>query len=165
MFDRVRTPALDRRRFDRVRWAGVVCVAMVVVAWAFATRGHADAPPGRYSFLGTEIVLDTKTALTWQWATAPGANTWEQAGQYCQSLNLSGSGWRLPSMKELQTIVDIARNSPAIDLTVFPGTMSGQYWTSSPSAGASTEAWMVDFQSGAANTTGRGGSNWVRCVR
>ncbi len=140
---------------------------MVAAVVVLAKLGHADAPAGRYAFPSAGVVVDTETGLTWQHATAPAASDWAQAGSYCQSLALdaTGSGWRLPSMKELQTIVDISRQIPAADPTAFPEAMSAQYWTSSPVAGLPSEAWVVDFRNGAARTIGQDTLNWIRCVR
>jgi hypothetical protein len=75
---------------------------------------------------------------------------------YCtnNTAALPGSGWRLPSVKELQTLVDDSV-FPAIptnlDQTIFQ-TSAQQYWTSTPFAGAAAsapEAWLVSFGSGA----------------
>ena len=66
----------------------------------------AAAPAGQY-VVSTETVRDTKTTLTWQKvASAPMA--WSAALAYCSALNLGGmaTGWRLPNIKELGTIVD-----------------------------------------------------------
>ena len=34
--------------------------------------------------------------------------------------------WRLPSVKELETLIDGSRTSPAIDLTAFPNALPGE---------------------------------------
>jgi len=56
--------------------------------------------------------------------------------------------WRLPSRNELYAIVEDRCQLPAINGTVFPGAPVGGHWSSSPYAGGTDEAWIVDFDSG-----------------
>ncbi len=141
---------------------------------------RADAPPGRYS-IGGGTVLDTKTGLRWQPAFAPGPYTWTAALAYCKALSLGGysSGWRLPSMKELRTLVDESTYNPAIDATAFPGIAATDspvrpgtfFWTSTPVATFPITAWYVNFYDGSPghgiiNAKGVAGNSYaVRCVR
>jgi Protein of unknown function (DUF1566) len=138
---------------------------LALAVWLLARHGHAGAPLGRYTFFDAGLVLDSKTGLLWQRTTSPDGYSFDQAGAYCRSLTLDGTGWRLPSVKELHTIVDIAREIPAADPTAFPDAMSLQYWTSSPLVGDRTAAWVIDFRSGAAKTTSADEANQARCVR
>jgi hypothetical protein len=143
------------------RFLAVVALATV----AFATRSaDANAPAGRYTTSGG-TVYDTKTKLTWQQAVAPGTYTWAGAKTYCAGLNLVGTGWRLPTIKELQTIVDDSQANPAIDQTAFPSTPADWFWSSSPLAGSSSVAWGVYFNSGDTDYGDVSYTNYVRCVR
>jgi hypothetical protein len=65
-------------------------------------------------------VTDPATGLIWQ--QAPSATTMpaSAAPSYCATLDLGGHSWRLPSIKELATLVDEDRVSPAIDVSAFP---------------------------------------------
>ena len=58
--------------------------------------------------------------------------------------------WRLPTVKELQTLVNygVASPGPTIDTTWFPNTQGSYYWSSSPYVGYSGLAWGVDFYGG-----------------
>jgi hypothetical protein len=66
-------------------------------------------------------ITDRATGLMWQQADDGTARDWEEALEYAENLELaSHDDWRLPSTKELQSIVDYTRapattNSPAID--------------------------------------------------
>ena len=85
---------------------------------------------------------------------------------YCSST--LGPSWRLPSLTELQTIVDETKGDPTtppIDGAAFPGTPLGYFWTSSPQAGDSTYAWYVAFIHGHADVDLTMNRNYVRCVR
>jgi formylglycine-generating enzyme required for sulfatase activity len=142
------------------RFLGAVAVVSVVLS----TSAEANAPAGRYTMTGG-TVFDTKTKLTWQ-QTAPAATyAWAPAKTYCQTLSLAGTGWRLPTRKELQTIVDYSQSNPSIDPTAFPATPVENFWSSSPVAGSPTNAWVVYFDSGATNNVDMTVAFDVRCVR
>jgi hypothetical protein len=47
------------------------------------------------------------------------------------------TNWRLPTVKELQTLVDMDFFNPTIDKKFFPNTLSSGYWTSQPSTDVS----------------------------
>jgi len=142
------------------RFFAVVALATV----AFTRSADANAPAGRYTTTGG-TVYDTKTKLTWQQAVAPGTYTWAGAKTYCSGLNLGDTGWRLPTVKELQTIVDDSQKNPSIDTTAFPSTPADAFWSSSPFAGSSS-VWQVKFDIG--DTYGTqyiDDLDHVRCVR
>ncbi|MDD5030948.1 MAG: DUF1566 domain-containing protein, partial [Rhodoferax sp.] len=80
--------------------------------------------------------------------------------------------WRLPSVDELQSLVDysVAANGPTIDTTWFPNTPASRgYWTASPYVsyawGVSFGAWGVGFYDGYVNSYGRSYTGQVRLVR
>ena len=66
-------------------------------------------------------------------------------------LNQSGfagyTDWRLPNVKELQSIVDYGQESPAIDAVAFPNTAASAYWTASTVLNQAYQ-WLVDFLDG-----------------
>ena len=112
-----------------------------------------------------EVVTDSLTGLMWQrtWATA---KTWQQALDYCDTLTYGGhEDWRLPNPFELQSIVDDGRYGPSIDTTVFPGTPSDGFWSSSSYAGNATNAWSVYFNDGYVDGDAKTNAGGVRCVR
>ena len=102
---------------------------------------------------GDGTISDTSTGLMWQKSTAPGAYLWEQALNYCESLTLAGhSDWRLPTWKELQSIVDYSSYTPTINTTFFPDTVASQYASSTTRADNLSHAWYVDFTIGFVNS-------------
>jgi Protein of unknown function (DUF1566) len=131
-----------------------------------ASDARANAPPGRYS-IANGTVTDTATKLVWQQAVDPGTYTWAQAKSYCAGLSLAGGGWRVPSVKELMTLVDfsVASPGPTIDTTAFPNTPAYYFWSSSPLAGQPSYAYIVDFSIGYTGNHFVTYSNRVRCVR
>lgn len=124
----------------------------------------ATAPTGRYT-TSTGTVYDTKTGLTWQQPISTQLVNNANAPTYCASL---GSGWRVPTLKELVTIVDytVAPPGPMVDNTAFPQTPTDQEYLSM-TAFATSGSWVIDFGSATIcdNCGSNGNSFYVRCVR
>ena len=51
------------------------------------------------------ICTDPVTGFEWQQTPTGGEMTWDNAIAHCQSLNLGGTGWRLPNISELRSLV------------------------------------------------------------
>jgi len=103
------------------------------------------------------FVIDHKTCL--EWSDVAGQMSLCEADEYADSL---GDGWRLPTIEELETLIDRSKANPA---SPFPGMTSECFWSSSSYAGDSYYAWYVDFYNGSVNSYDKTGSNYVRCVR
>ena len=101
--------------FSRSRHAVLVVlsIAAALSAWP-SSPAFAEAPGGRY-VVEEGTVTDTRTRLTWQRSPDLTPRGWTLAAPYCSDLDLNGKGWRLPSVKELLTLVDESRWGPAID--------------------------------------------------
>ena len=122
-----------------------------------------DAGP-RYSVAGDGTAYDSKTMLRWKQNLEPMSYTWTAAQGRCQQL--AGGSWRVPSMKELMTIVDVRQKTPpVIDAVAFPGTAPDFFWTSSQFASNSSLTWTVTFLDGSANIDGAANMYAVRCVQ
>ncbi|MGA7741315.1 MAG: DUF1566 domain-containing protein [Polyangia bacterium] len=128
-------------------------------------------PAQRYTQVATGEVQDVETGLIWVQASSSATMAFDAAQTYCSTLNLNGHTWRVPSIKELSTLVDevppISKVSPAIDTTTFPDTSSsGPYWSSSLFGGQAATAhdpWVINYMDGFTeyNQT----AALVRCVR
>jgi len=103
------------------------------------------------------IVIDHKTCL--EWSDVAGQMSWYDAKKYASSL---GDGWRLPTIDELETLVDRFRFDPA---SSFPGMPSKLFWSSSSYAGGSSCAWFVRFNDGYVYYYDKTLPYYVRCVR
>jgi len=69
--------------------------------------------------------------------------------------------WRLPNMKEMQTLVDVTKNNPAQDTSVFPNPNNVlEYWTSSLTKKANpvSQSYRINFQRGLSQFVARTGS-------
>ncbi len=126
----------------------------------------ADTTREDYVPFGTQSV-DKTTGLSWQPKDDNLEYTWLQAWAYCDRLEFGNRiDWRLPSVTELQSIVDYGRSSvPVIDFIAFPTTKSSRYWSATNGATKSTYAWYVSFSDGTVRTTDKNEKNFVRCVR
>ena len=120
--------------------------------------------PGEHYTIANGTVYDTQTKLTWQRAIPAARHTWADAGTYCEELALEGDGWRLPSINELQTLVNDSVN-PAVDQTAFPGTPSEYFWSSSAVIDDPTRAWTAFFTNGSTYSFAATAAKNVRCVR
>lgn len=76
-----------------------------------------------------------------------------------------GKDWRLPTRKELLSIVDNGRLKPAIDTGSFPNSPADYYWTSSTYADQANSAWQVNFLYGEASPGSKKQGGQVRLVR
>lgn len=73
-------------------------------------------------------------------------------------------GWRLPTVKELESLADFGRSEPAIDTAWFPNTVAAWYWSASSHAGYAGYAWGVVFGQGLASYGYRTDPRRVRLV-
>lgn len=138
----------------------------------FSFGAHARAPAGQYQTFdqGDDTIRDARTKLVWQRAVAPQL-TWAAAAQTCDTLQLGGNTFRLPTVKELLSIVDEEVDHVyvgtdeleprAIDRFAFPGTPGALFWTSTK---AGSDAFVIDFRYGNTQTLPLDLKLAVRCV-
>jgi hypothetical protein len=129
---------------------------------------------GHYSDNGDGTISDSSTGLMWQQGTAGRMmSSWEQALAYCENLNLGGhTDWRLPTIKEIHSLVDYSRYNPAVNTTYFLDTQpSSLYWSSTTYMNDTSLglAWSTYFRYGGNNGNFKAGDGSipadVRAVR
>lgn len=132
---------------------------------------HASAPADQYAEFArssTEIA-DRQTKLLWLRTPASGF-TFDQAKAYC--LSRTPAGFRLPTAKELLTLVDEEPHEEYVatrvvtryaDQSAFGGFPDSLFWTSNQED--STKAYVLSFQDGTLLTNLVGQSVSVRCVK
>lgn len=155
----------------RLTATGAVLVAVVSIA-------RADAPPGQYSnFNRNDVaIVDNWTGLRWERVALYQAASFDDAVAHCAALTLDGLvSWRVPSYKELLTLVDESPHTEyptgapvtmAIDGNAFPGAhVDLPYWTSTPYLKSPGDAYVVRFSDGIADHAAMLSANYyVRCV-
>ncbi len=136
-----------------------------------AVRGNTTYGLNQFEANGDGTVTDHATGLMWQQDDSVDGMDWETALAYAEDATIAGyDDWRLPNVKELQSILDYTHSpsafdtanlGPAIDTTIFmiselpQGTTAyypdyGYFWSSTSAyfGGDSTEyyyAWYVAF--------------------
>ncbi|WP_227430991.1 DUF1566 domain-containing protein [Psychrobacter sp. I-STPA6b] len=148
------------------------CLAPDVVA--------ATTPTERFEILanGTEV-KDTQTNLIWQRCAV--GQTWDSVTKTCTGTQKfvdwkgalteaqkAGNGYRVPNLKELQSIVEYQCIWPAVNTQVFPWKDSDEnnYWSSTPDIRDDANAMYVYFYTGSSRGQGKKASGTlVRLVR
>ena len=139
---------------------------------------------------GDGTITDLNTHLMWEKKSADGSihdqsNTyvWADAfSTFIGGLN-AGAGfaghtdWRLPNVKELQSILNYENVGPAVSaafnancgagctVTTCSCTQSSFYWSATTYAGGPGGAWWVFFSNGDVGTSGKISNFYVRAVR
>ena len=135
----------------------VVVVAVIFGGWKIWHNKH--KPQVHVFEVHGEEAYDAATNLTWKRCSV--GQTWSSSGcehgipgyRWDAAQRVGDDKWRVPTEKELATLIDPAKadkgDTPAVDTTVFPGILrdGATYWTSSPGPGA--KAWYVRFSQGA----------------
>lgn len=102
-------------------------------------------------------------------------HTWEDAKTQCDNLNTLNGGagyanladWHLPTITELETLLDYGKISPTIDTTYFPNAHFSFHWSSTLNRRGLTSlytAWVVYFGLALTNDDTVTSDNYVRCV-
>jgi hypothetical protein len=126
-------------------------------------------------------VTDNKTGLMWQKCSAGQNNdptcsgsastrTWSNALIYCNELSLgSQTDWRLPNVKELESLTVDTIYNPSINTAFYPRAQPLNYWSSTTSIRYQDSAWAVHFYHGGVRSQfdfqKDSHSYYVRCVR
>jgi hypothetical protein len=111
-------------------------------------------------------VLDNTTGLMWDVGETAAMN-WADAKAHCKKLRTAGfKDWRLPPVKEWETVIDRLRTNPCIDTRAFPNCRSDWYWAADVDvAFPSGCAWGVDLLYGGVDRGNQAAHDSVRAVR
>ena len=144
-----------------------------------------DYSDNRYTDNGDGTISDAQTGLMWSKCSygqpydgtdtdndglicdgSPAFGNWQQAFAWAaDSTDYGYSDWRLPNIKELGSIVDFGSARPAINQSVFPSTVSGPYWTSTPLRANVLQTSYIGFQAGDYGPSDRSSRLYLRLVR
>ena len=140
------------------------------------SNGTPSTPSQRFNDHGDGTVTDHTTGLMWkkclegqQGSSCFGKlqlYSWTLANQQAntnQHDRFAGfSEWRLPTLTELESIIETQCTNPAANLHIFPGTPAAGLWSGDD---ADPNAWSVDFSKGVAYPVLKAGGKFVRLVR
>jgi len=133
-------------------------------------------PSPRFTDNSDGTVTDNLTGLIWlKNANVAGSKTWADALIYCNALaapaaeltddSVAGD-WRLPNIKELQSLIDFGQNYPALPSGhPFNNVQSGFYWSGTTYASSTVGAWYVDMYDGYVNYYNKTSTVFVWPVR
>ncbi|MCK5903589.1 MAG: DUF1566 domain-containing protein [Cocleimonas sp.] len=160
----------------------------------------ARLPVKRYKISTSGTVTDEITGLMWKQCEEGKKGkdckgeakpyTWQQAVNHFKQIHFAAhTDWRLPTLKELKTLVycsnGVSRKeaqqhfngcdgknkkkggyqTPTIDSTAFPNSSPSWLWSSTPYAMMKQHAWYIQFRYGATGTYHVVGNGFVRLVR
>ena len=160
-------------------WAMGICLGVSAPAQAdsvgpyYATPSWDQTLPAATRFIvlsnfASAAVLDRETGLVWEKSPSTSRSTWFDASLHCINLNAGGrTGWRLPTIQELLSLVDRSV-SPGPTLPSghpFTNVQSSDYWSATTEAEHTTRAYLVLFNSGVVGTSEKSLSSQVWCVR
>lgn len=115
---------------------------------------------------GDGTITDNLTELVWQKTPNIQTQNWENALVYAENLSLANlSDWRLPNIKELQSLNDESRTNPSINSSFFPSIGVNNYWSSTSLPNQTTNAWYLNTQFGISTYSSKTTANYVLCVR
>ena len=147
--------------------------------------GQLGTGGGRFTDNGNGTVTDNKTDLIWlKNANCFGTKTWDSALAAASGLTSGSCGltdgsvsgaWRLPTIGELESLVDRNFYSPALSNAAgtakwteggaFSGVQTDYYWSSTTYADSTSNAWFVSLYNGSVNRHGKTYDLYVWPVR
>jgi hypothetical protein len=112
-------------------------------------------------------VLDRETGLVWEQSPSTTGANWYNQSFHCMNLNTGGrTGWRLPTIQELLSLVDRSQSNPALPSGhPFGNVQSSNYWSATTLAFGATGAWLVAFNDGNVGTFDKSFGFLAWCVR
>ncbi|MEO5330684.1 MAG: DUF1566 domain-containing protein [Magnetococcus sp. YQC-5] len=134
-------------------------------------------PSSRFSDLGDGTVKDLLTNLIWMknancwnsmtWFNAMGkVNSLNKGNVTCTGYSGHATDWRLPSVNELESLVDLGHFNPALPTGhLFVGAQADNYWSSTSNASFTSDAWVVYFNYGYVGFNEKPTTNYVWPVR
>ncbi len=119
------------------------------------------------SLSAKDVVLDSTTKLLWQDSVDNRelSITYKEAQEYCQKLVIAEyHDFRIPTLYELQTIIDYKKYKPAI-INGFNYAPSETFWSSTPYANDKEYVWSINFKKGDRNIRAKHYDRYIRCVQ
>jgi len=94
-------------------------------------------------------ITDNLSGLMWKQQPLQDSLSWESALQSAEETNFAGaSDWRLPNIKELQSLNDENYSNPSINPIFNSQISAGKYWSSTSLPNQTTKAWYLDTRFG-----------------
>lgn len=158
------------------RAARLAALVLFVTLPVLARSPH--APDGQYAQFDSsaKTITDVQTRLVWERNVVLTTMTWEDADKYCRLTY----GGRLPTIKELLTLVDEEPHSEydgeVVNTFIDPDAfgnggsrlrtpLDAPYWTTTPAKQSAMTVWTLNFETGLMEETPRAVTRHLRCVK
>jgi hypothetical protein len=159
------------------QYASVVIAPFIIPTSTILTNGYRLPPesPTNYTDNKDGTVTDNYTGLIWKKCSqgmsgsdckygSPSLREWSKARVECENLSFAGkNGWRLPNLKELQSIVDTGSFKPSINKKFFVSS-DDPYWTLTSPAEYPSNKFTVLFSDGSVYYNSSNNAAATRCV-
>jgi hypothetical protein len=114
----------------------------------------------RFTRLEDGCVQDNQLNFIW-YPTLPKKLTWEEAKKECEKL-----GYRLPTLHELASLIDVTKCEKDININIFPDTKTDDwYWTNDICLWHINRVRVVYFYYGTVGHSNKNYGGYVRPVR
>jgi hypothetical protein len=115
---------------------------------------------------GDGTITDNLTQLVWQKTPNTETFIWDRALVYAEGLTIgTSSDWRLPNIKELQSINNELATNPSVFGPYFSSVGVHNYWSSTTLPNQTLNAWYWNTQFGITTYNLKTNPNYVLCVR
>ena len=169
--------------YIRVLFLAMITFAAAAPSFAQTCNPNITATTGHLIGNADGTVSDGKTKLMWKRcpegfnyssnscaATGKTSYSWTEALGLFPASFANNTNWRLPNIKELQSIVEERCYSPALNQSVFPNTTNtaatNRIWSNSPATAISANtAWHITFDYGNMENSSISSGYGVRLVR
>ena len=113
-----------------------------------------------------DTITDNLTQLVWQKNPNTTALAWEQALVYAEGLTIgTSSDWRLPNIKELQSLNNELATNPSLFAPYFSSVGVHNFWSSTTLPNQTLSAWYWSTSFGITTYSSKTSTNFVICVR
>ena len=141
--------------FQLVEPTDPACIARTGQAISYHAGDDGELQPGhswpdRFTIqANTNLVVDNLTGLMWLRNATVGTGTWNIAVGACYfPPYFEFDDWRLPSVREMESLIDVNFALPALPLPHPFQNLSLNYWTSTWDASDTNKAWVVSIGDG-----------------
>jgi hypothetical protein len=115
---------------------------------------------------GDGTITDNLTQLVWQKIPSTETFIWDRALVYAEGLTIgTSSDWRLPNIKELQSLNNELAINPSVFAPYFTGLGVHNYWSSTTVLNQTLSAAYWSTALGITTNDLKSNSNYVLCVR
>jgi hypothetical protein len=104
----------------------------------------------------TNVVVDNLTGLMWTRNANVGTGGWDLAVGACYFTPRFGyEDWRLPTIREMESLIDMGEFDPALPLSHPFTNMANHHWTSTGNINNTNQAWKISVGRWLPSTVGR----------